>query len=675
MKFTNGFWLMREEYDASFPSDIREIVESDGQLVFYAPYKRIKSRGDTLNIGLLTVTAESYLEGVIRVNLRNFKGGKPQLKFPICAKQSGGEGGESGKIEINDDGATLRSGALSLSIKKGEWGLNFSVDGRKLLSSTGRETGVIRDTNTTYMVGGLSLDVGELVYGLGERFGPIVKNGQSVVIRNEDGGTASEQSYKNIPFYYTNRGYGVFVNSADTIDFEVGSEKVETVQFSCEGQELEFFVIYGPTPKQIFERYTRLTGRAPLLPEWSYGLWLSTSFTTDYNEETVMSFVDEMERREIPLSVFHFDCFWMKEFEWTSLLWDRDAFPDAEGMLKRLHERGLRICVWINSYIAQKSPLFDEGLAGGYFLKKANGDVWQWDMWQAGMALVDFTNPDAAAWFQSKLKALTDMGVDAFKTDFGERIPTDAVYSNGAHAPSMHNFYTYLYNKCVYELLVREKGEGEAVLFARSATAGSQAFPLHWGGDSTSTYVSMAETLRGGLSLADSGFAYWSHDIGGFEDTSPAHVYKRWLQFGLLCTHSRLHGSSSYRVPWNYDEESCEVCRKFVAIKQKLTPYLLKCADDASQKGTPILRAMHFNYPEDDNCAYLDRQYMLGDDIIVAPIFNESGEGKVYLPEGEWVDYFTRETISGVRGGIWYRKTYDFLTLPLFIRAELCNLL
>ncbi|MDR2505508.1 MAG: alpha-xylosidase, partial [Oscillospiraceae bacterium] len=662
MKFTDGFWLMREEYDASFPSDIREITQMDGRLVFYAPYKRIKSRGDTLNVGLLTVAAESYLDGVIRVNLRNFKGGKPQLKFPICEKQAGGE------IEITGEGATLKSGALSLSVKKGEWGLNFSADGRKLVSSTGRETGVIRDRSAgaTYMVGGLSLDVGELVYGLGERFGPLVKNGQSIDIRNEDGGTASEQSYKNIPFYYTSKGYGVFVNNTDTINFEVGSEKVETVQFSSAGQELEFFIIYGPTPKQIFARYTQLTGRAPLLPEWSYGLWLSTSFTTNYNEETVMSFVSEMERREIPLGVFHFDCFWMKEFEWTSLLWDRDAFPDAEGMLSRLHERGLRVCVWINSYIAQKSPLFDEGLAGGYFLKRADGDVWQWDMWQAGMALVDFTNPEAAAWFQSKLKALTDMGVDAFKTDFGERIPTDAVYFSGADASSMHNFYTYLYNKCVYELLAREKGEGEAVLFARSATAGSQAFPLHWGGDSTSTYVSMAETLRGGLSLSDSGFAYWSHDIGGFEDKSPAHVYKRWLQFGLLCTHSRLHGSSSYRVPWNYDEESCEVCRRFVAIKRKLTPYLMKCAREASQNGTPILRAMHFNYPSDDNCAYLDRQYMLGDDIIVAPIFGEDGEGKVYLPEGEWTDYFTRET---VRGGAWRAKTCDFLTLPLFIRV------
>jgi alpha-D-xyloside xylohydrolase len=231
---------------------------------------------------------------------------------------------------------------------------------------------------------------------------------------------------------------------------------------------------------------------------------------------------------DIPLSVFHFDCFWMKEYHWCDFTWDPDVFPDAPGMLNDLKERGLKISVWINPYIAQASPLFAEGKAAGYLLKRPNGEVWQWDLWQPGMAIVDFTNPDAAQWFAGKLRALLDMGVDCFKTDFGERIPTDVVYHDGSDPELMHNYYTHLYNECVFDLLREVKGDGEAVLFARSATAGGQQFPVHWGGDSTSSFPSMAESLRGGLSLGLSGFAFWSHDIGGFEGTPDPAVFKRW---------------------------------------------------------------------------------------------------------------------------------------------------
>ena len=301
-----------------------------------------------------------------------------------------------------------------------------------------------------------------------------------------------------------------------------------------EGEYLEYYIINGPELKDVLQRYTTLTGKPALPPAWSFGLWLSTSFTTDYDEETVNSFVDGMLERGIPLSVFHFDCFWMKEFHWTNLKWDEDLFPDPEGMLKRLKSKGLKISVWINPYIAQRSHLFAEGKEKGYLLKKPNGDVWQWDRWQAGMALIDFTNPEACRWFQEKLGELIDMGVDSFKTDFGERIPTDVQYYDGSDPHRMHNYYTYLYNKTVFELLERKKGKGEAVLFARSATAGNQKYPVHWGGDCESDYQGMAESLRGGLSLALSGFSFWSHDIGGFESTGPVDLYKRWVAFGFI---------------------------------------------------------------------------------------------------------------------------------------------
>jgi alpha-D-xyloside xylohydrolase len=258
------------------------------------------------------------------------------------------------------------------------------------------------------------------------------------------------------------------------------------------------------------------------------------------------------------------------------------------------------------------------------------------------------------------------MGVDCFKTDFGERIPEDAFYFDSGDPERYHNFYTYLYNKAVFDLLERKRGKGEAVLFARSATTGGQKFPLHWGGDCESTFEAMAETLRGGLSLGLCGFGFWSHDIGGFEGTPNAALFKRWLAFGLLSSHSRLHGSTSYRVPWSVDEESAGVYRFFTELKIRLTPYLLKAAKEACEKGIPVLRAMFLEFPDDPACAYLDRQYMLGPDLLVAPVFSEDNEVTYYLPRGEWKQHLTGES---AQGGRWITEKHDFFSIPLWARA------
>jgi alpha-D-xyloside xylohydrolase len=336
-------------------------------------------------------------------------------------------------------------------------------------------------------------------------------------------------------------------------------------------------------------------------------------------------------------------------------------------MLKRLKEHGLHICLWINPYIGQQSELFDEAAAQGFLLKKPNGEVWQWDKWQSGMGIVDFTNPAACAWFQSKLRVLLDMGVDAFKTDFGERIPTDVVYYDGSDPLKMHNYFTYLYNQTVFSLLKEVRGEGEAVVFARSATAGSQQFPVHWGGDCTATFESMAESLRGGLSLGLSGFGFWSHDIGGFEQTASADVYKRWAAFGLLSSHSRLHGSSSYRVPWVYDEEAVDVLAKFTRLKCSLMPYLYNMARQAHLNGIPMMRAMLLEFPDDPGCDYLDRQYMLGESLMVAPVFNYDGVVSYYVPDGRWTSLLSGNVVTGPR---WVRETHDFMSLPLLVRPN-----
>lgn len=358
-------------------------------------------------------------------------------------------------------------------------------------------------------------------------------------------------------------------------------------------------------------------------------------------------------------------------FEWTNFEWDKDQFPDPEGMLKRIHEKGLKICVWLNPYIAQKSPLFKIGKEKGYFIKRHDGNVWQWDLWQAGNGFIDFINPEAVAWYQEHLRRLMDMGVDCFKTDFGERIPIDdAVYYDGSDPKKAHNYYTYLYNKAVFDVIKEKKGENGAVLFARSATVGSQKFPVHWGGDNLSRYVSMADSLRGGLSFLLSGFGFWSHDIGGFEDNATADIYKRWTQFGLLSSHSRYHGSIEYRVPWNYDEEAVAVTRKFVKNKLALMPYLYSEAVETHEKGTPMMRPVFLEYAQDPNTYHLDTEYMLGSQLLVAPIFNDRGEAHYYLPQGKWTNVLTDQFYDVTKQGEWFKENYDYLTLPFLAREN-----
>ena len=671
MKFTDGYWQLRPGVEVLHPVEVDDVRADPrtGTLTVWATTKHVRGRGDTLNAPLLTLTYSSPAEGVVKVRVEHWAGTLPRHpEFAIHPSDV------DVTTHVDDACAVLTTGDLSVRVHRtGPWRVDFEARGKVLTSSLPKGAGVATTPEGTFVHEQLALGVGEKVYGMGERFGPFVKNGQSVEIRNADGGTSSEQAYKNVPFYVTSAGYGVFVAHPDPVSFEVASEMVERTQFSVAGERLEYYVIDGPTPKDVLERYTALTGRPPQVPAWSYGLWLSTSFTTSYDEQTVTSFIDGMAQREIPLSVFHFDCFWMREYQWCDFEWDPRTFPDPEGMLTRYQAKGLRICVWINSYIGQKSALFTEAAEKGYLLRTTDGGVWQWDLWQAGMGLVDFTNPAAAAWYAGKLEALLDMGVDCFKTDFGERIPTEGVvWHDGSDPQKMRNYYTHLYNRTVFELLERKRGAGQAVLFARSATAGGQQYPVHWGGDNDSTFVSMAETLRGGLSLAMSGFGYWSHDIGGFEgDPDPA-VFKRWLAFGLLSSHSRLHGSGSVRVPWAFDDEAVDVTRKFTHLKLSLMPYLGRVAEEAHTDGVPMMRPLVLELPHDRAGYTADTQYLLGDALLVAPVFRADGRVEYYVPEGTWTRLVQpddgpalSETVTGPR---WVTETHGYDSVPLRVR-------
>ncbi|BEJ15127.1 hypothetical protein CspHIS471_0408940 [Cutaneotrichosporon sp. HIS471] len=715
MKFTDGLWRRPTGVDFVGGVEVVEVLQEnkDGVEFIVAP-RHVANRGDTLNSPLLTVSISSPMDDVLKIRLEHHIGGKnkgPHFElFPDGAPSAP-------KTTVSrpaENHIAFTSGSLGVDINTGPkaYALRFSdCDGDEFLCGTEpkgqgyadvpwhltfgqqsqagclttladtmvrnddfaldttRATGLVR-----FMVNELTLSIGETIYGLGERFGPFVKNGQVVGIWNQDGGTSSEQTYKNIPFYLSSKGYGLFVNHPEEVEFEVGREKCSKIGVSVRGERLEYFVIGGGSIKAALQNYVRMTGRPALPPAWSFGLYLSTSFTTSYDQTTVSGFLHEMRERKCPVRVLHLDCFWMKRYDWCSFQFDPDTFPDPQKYLADVkREYGVKVCAWINPYISQRAVIFAEGVEKGYFLKRKNGNVWQWDEWQPGMAIVDFTNPAACKWYAGLVQRLLDMGVDTVKTDFGERIPhIDVVYHEGSDPRKAHNFYSLLYNKCVFEVVENKYGKHEAALFARSATAGGQRFPVHWGGDCESTYEAMGETLRGGLSLSASGFAFWSHDIGGFEGHPDPVLFSRWVAFGLFSSHSRLHGSASYRVPWNYGETAVQVTAKMVRTKCRLMPYIYGESLKAHETGIPVMRAMIIEFPQDPASAYLDKQYMFGDNLLVAPVFHNT-KADFYIPAGRWTCFWTGEVIEGPR---YVRKTdYPIDQIPVFVRPNSALLL
>jgi alpha-D-xyloside xylohydrolase len=664
MRFGDGAWRMLPDVVPTYLARVDGVERSDTELLVHVSSRPEKERWATLAGDMFSVRVSSTGDGVLRVQLSHHEGRKRRgPDFQLNAAQV--------PLTISESESELSvvAGNVELRITKDPWGMTFvdRASGEVITSSPYKALAMMDEPqHGRFLREQLTLRAGELVYGLGERFSAFAKNGQTIDMWNADCGTCSDKGYKDVPFFITSGGYGVLVNSPAKISFEIGTEQVMRAQFAAPGEDLDYFFIHGPDPKQVLFRLGQLSGRPALPPVWSFGLWLTTSFTTDYDEPTVTGFIDGMRERNIPLHVFHFDCFWMKGHHWCNFEWDQAVFPDPPAMLARLKEKNLHVCVWINPYIGERSHLFAEGAARGFLLKRPNGDVYQRNRWQAGMGYVDFTNPEATRWFQDQLLRLLRMGVDAFKTDFGEEIPTDVAYHDGSDPERMHNYYTYQYNRAVFEVLEQERGPKEALVFARSATATCQQFPVHWGGDCYGNYESMAESLRGGLSLALSGFGFWSHDIGGFESKASAAVYKRWVAFGLLSSHSRLHGSTSYRVPWAYDEEAVDVVRYFTQLKCRLMPYLMRAALQAHESSLPVMRPMILEFSADPTCRTLDRQYMLGDDLLVAPLFHDV-RAEYYLPDGQWTHLLTGETRQG---GRWYFDELDFFGVPLWIREN-----
>lgn len=512
----------------------------------------------------------------------------------------------------------------------------------------------------------LCLAPDERWYGFGERFVPFDQRGRRWESWTKDAlNTATQRAYKPVPFGLSSRGYGLFINSTARIHFDLGATSSLSAAFVLDATELDYFIIYGPALNDVLRRYWRLTGTPPLPPRWSFGFW-SSRFGYK-NRQEVEEIAQGYRERAIPCDVIHLDPQWMGTQEnWCNLTWDTEAFPDPAGMIDGLRARGFRVCLWENPYVPQGSALYTEGATNGYFVQDAAGEPYLIPGWtESGTptAVVDFTNPGAVAWWQEKHRHLLAMGVATFKTDFGEAAPADGHYCDGTPGHQAHNLYPLLYNRAVFDELDAFT-HGQALVWSRSTTAGGQRYPVHWGGDSRCTFDHMAATLRGGLNLILSGFAYWSHDIGGFSGESNPALYARWAQFGLFCSHARAHGTTA-REPWHFGKETEAIFQKYATLRYRLLPYIYSCAARAAVSGRPLLRPLLLDFQDDPTTHTLDLQYLFGDAFLVAPVFSQTARVPVYLPEGRWVNYWTKVPHAGPG---WITVDAPLDTLPLFVR-------
>jgi alpha-D-xyloside xylohydrolase len=539
----------------------------------------------------------------------------------------------------------------------------------------------------------VAVSPGESFYGFGEKFTPLDKWGQELTSWQVDSGNVSSpRSYKNIPFFMSTAGYGVFVNSSFPMVYRMGNESSISYSFHVMDQQLDYFIIRGPEFKHILKRYTDLTGCAPVPPKWSFGFWISRcGYKTRSEVEAV---IQQMRERGFPCDVISLDPWWMGEGPWCSYEWDTDMFPEPSQMMQGLRDQGVRTCLWIHPYMPVGSEIYQEAEQAGFLIKKSDGSSSPVMEVFSGtdLAAVDFTNPAAQLWFQSKLERLLKMGAAVFKSDFGEQAPIDAVYHDGRSGVEMHNLYPLIYNRAVFELT--EKYFGRGLTWGRAAYAGSQRYPVQWGGDSYSSLDQLACQVRGLLGYGMSGVPFCSHDVGGFDGSPDAfdkpeiqelleskdineylnmissypvdpEVYIRWMQFGVFSSHVRAHGKQPHE-PWEYGEEAEIITRRYLKLRYRLLPYIYSEAVRSSQDGLPMARPLVLEYQSDPNTHHLDLEYLFGRDILVAPVVTRASTRKVYLPEGNWVDFWSKENVPG---GRWVQVQAPLEKLPLWVRA------
>lgn len=482
-----------------------------------------------------------------------------------------------------------------------------------------------------------SLSPDEKIFGCGESFTKLNKYGQKVVLWTDDAnGVLNTEIYKPIPFFLSSRGYGMFMHTSTPITCDFGATFGASNALMIGDEALDLFVFLGD-PKDILDEYTSLTGKPAMPPLWSFGLWMSR--ITYFSEADGRRVAEQLRKNRIPSDVIHFDTGWF-ETDWRcNYEFSPSRFTDPAGMIRDLKAQGFRTCLWQLPYFVPKNTLFQEIMDKGLAVKDAKGNLPYED------AVLDFSNPNTVTWYQDKIAGLLKLGVAVIKVDFGEAAPPNGLYASGRTGFYEHNLYPLRYNKAVAD--ITKQTTGETIIWARSAWAGSQRYPLHWGGDAETTDMGMEAQLRGGLSLGLSGFSFWSHDVGGFVKRTPAELYKRWLGMGVLTSHTRCHGQAP-KEPWEFGTGFQDTFRTAIELKYRLMPYVYAQSKYCTEKGLPMLRALFVEYPDDPGSWLVDNEYLFGSDILVAPLFEENENDRdVYLPPGQWIDYQSKKVYSG----------------------------
>ena len=636
----------------------------------------VSLKGVTSDGHTLLVLVDAAGEGIIRVRLcedPTARTGSAEATVMVHPQEY-----PEVVVEINETTVLVHAGALTAEITLDQWHLRFlgrsgqellaqnrgerDISGRLRTLPFGRSTvdGAIVAYHESFTAGG-----DEHFVGFGEKFTGLDKRGQRLLMWNYDAfGGESERSYKNVPLYISSRGYGVLVDSGAPVEFDVCQSTHSCVQILVPDNLIDYYVLAGPSPADVLDRYNQITCRPSLPPKWAFGTWISSGFFVDCQEQ-VLARAATLRERGIPSDVLHLDCYWQVAGHWSDLRWDCKHFPDPRTMLATLAEQGFRVCLWINPYLSQHSPLYAGAAARGYLLRREDGTGYVADVWHGAFppcGIVDFTNPDAAEWFADLLRPLLRQGVAVFKTDFGEGVPTDSVASNGMTGVELHNVYPLLFNDTV--AAVTREVAGHGMVWARSSYLGGQRHSAQWSGASMCGFPAMASTIRGGLSHGLSGVPFWSHDAGGFTGTPSPELYVRWAQFGALSPLVRFHGTTS-RLPWDFPEYAEVAVVEVLRLRYQLLPYLYSAAVESAQTGGPLMRALLFDSPADPAAWGADLEYRLGHDLLVAPMISEAGTRMVYLPAGNWVDHWTGTVHSG---GRYLRVTVPLDRVPLFVR-------
>lgn len=585
----------------------------------------------------------------------------------MLVKEPGRDG--SWKVTETNDKIVYSSDYGTIQINKNPWRIVLKDKAGRILSQTAAlsdaDSTQVKYTPFCFVKRGsdnarrinpvFTLTADEMIFGCGESATGLNKAGQKVnLFVTDPQGPETDQMYKPIPFFMSNRGYGMFMHTSAPVTCDFGATYIGQNKMFMGDENLDLFVFFGE-PKDILDEYTDLVGKPGMPPLWSFGTWMSR--ITYFSEKEGYDVAANIRKNKYPCDVIHFDTGWF-DVDWQcDYKFSENRFQNPQQMLKDLRSQGFHVCLWQLPYFTPKNRYFSELIEKDMYVKNGNGELPYEDV------VLDFSNPETVKWYQDKLAGLLNIGVSAIKVDFGEAAPLNGIYASGKSGWYEHNLYPVRYDMAVSE--ITKKLHNENIMWARAAWAGSQRYPLHWGGDAATTNTGLLGTLRAGLSFGLSGFSFWSHDMGGFVKATPEDLYCRWIPFGFLTSHTRAHGAPPTE-PWLYDSKRVQdVFRKSAEMKYRLMPYVYAQAKECTEKGLPMLRALFVEFPDDPGAWKVDDEYLFGSQILVAPLLESGMTGRtVYLPEGKWIDYQTEKVYEGG----WHQIEAGSLPIIMLVR-------